>query len=331
MKRTGILLLVFTIAFAGCGKREFRTAVKPVPVEVERVRVEGYTITRPVPGYAKAKEIILKSRGGGKVEKIFRKEGDFVKKGDKIAEIGTSIFASQLKIAEVQLKNARDEFERADRLYKKSLISKSQWEKVQAAFISAQERYSIAKVNYQLSILTAPLDGYLEDFELKTGDIVTPGYPLGKVVGRYVTEVDAFLPGEKFEVSEGDELEFTDGKGKYMGKVAYISRGYVVSGNFRKLILRTPPLDIVDGSPVTVMVPIVKNKRGILVPLDAVKFTREGKSVFVVKDGKAYEVPVKTGSIVDEKIEILSGLREGDNLVVSGQQYLKTGMRVVVK
>ncbi len=328
-----VLVLIFILAMVGCGKKEYGVRTKPIPVKVWKVTEEKYSIFRPVVGYLKGEESDLTSSIGGRVERIYKKEGDRVRKGDYIAGINTSLFEARLKMAESQLNNSRDEFERIDNLYKKGLVSKSQWEKAKLALTMAELQKKVAEKNYRLSFVVAPIDGYVDFFQLKSGEVVSPGRILGKVVDDKSFEVDAYLPVEGISIARGDTVKIRWSKGVLEGVVTYISTSYMPGRNFRKMVIKVkrPYRGLVSGAAATVMVPVVKDKVGILVPLDSVKFMKEGKSVFIVEEGKAREIPVVTGDIVGEKIEILDGLKTGELLVVEGQHYLKTGVEVLVK
>jgi multidrug efflux pump subunit AcrA (membrane-fusion protein) len=66
----------------------------------------------------------------------------------------------------------------------------------------------------------------------------------------------------------------------------------------------------------------------VLIPQEAIVRIYHHTFVFVVKDGQAKKVKVKTGEIVGNKIIIQEGLSGGEKLVVKGQQYLKDGEKV---
>jgi multidrug efflux pump subunit AcrA (membrane-fusion protein) len=67
------------------------------------------------------------------------------------------------------------------------------------------------------------------------------------------------------------------------------------------------------------------------IPVSAVRNSSEGKTVFLIKDQDARAVPVQTGRQWGETIEILSGLNEGDRIVLDPSPELKAGARVKIK
>ncbi|WP_165452570.1 efflux RND transporter periplasmic adaptor subunit [Paenibacillus thalictri] len=74
-----------------------------------------------------------------------------------------------------------------------------------------------------------------------------------------------------------------------------------------------------------------EGRKAIMIPADAVLSQPSGNAVFIVKDGKASKVAVKVGTLTSSKFEIVSGLKEGDELVVKGQELLsdKAAVQVV--
>lgn len=73
-----------------------------------------------------------------------------------------------------------------------------------------------------------------------------------------------------------------------------------------------------------------EGRQAIMVPADAVVSQPSGNAVFIVKDGRAQKVLVKTGTLTSAQIEIVSGLKEGDELVVRGQELLSDNVPVQV-
>jgi len=76
---------------------------------------------------------------------------------------------------------------------------------------------------------------------------------------------------------------------------------------------------------------LVQRDNTLLIPEEAV-MEREGeKQVFVVRDARAHLQRISTGLENDNLVEVLSGLKEGEAVVISGQSNLKDGDKVVVK
>ena len=72
------------------------------------------------------------------------------------------------------------------------------------------------------------------------------------------------------------------------------------------------------------------SNRALLIPTQSVVSDMEGKSVWVVKDGKAKTVPVETFQRTENQIEVLSGLSIGDTVLVSGLMQVREGIPVTL-
>lgn len=68
-----------------------------------------------------------------------------------------------------------------------------------------------------------------------------------------------------------------------------------------------------------------KNPKAVTIPVNAIQNAENGKYVIAVIGGKAQRVMIKTGRTIEGKTEILSGLKEGDKVVVNGGDELNEG------
>jgi membrane fusion protein (multidrug efflux system) len=73
---------------------------------------------------------------------------------------------------------------------------------------------------------------------------------------------------------------------------------------------------------------VATRENAMLIPFDAVIQSESGKNVYIVEGGKALRKDIKTGYLEGAVIEVFSGIKEGEDLVVLGQQRLKDGAKV---
>ena len=74
-----------------------------------------------------------------------------------------------------------------------------------------------------------------------------------------------------------------------------------------------------------------KHPQAIQIPLDAVSRLEESQYVYVVKDGKAHQVPVELGARAENRVEVVKGLAGDEQLIVSGKDLVSEGVPVQVQ
>ena len=144
----------------------------------------------------------------GKVVFVGPREGDFVKKGEKLAaidpldyQLGVSAATAQLEQAKVSLRRAEEEYGRMKFLYDLNSLAPNDFEKFKAALDSAGEQVRQAKANDELAkkrlsdaTLVAPIDGYIDMRGIEPGETASPGRPVFRIVRLDPVEVNVGVP-----------------------------------------------------------------------------------------------------------------------------------------
>jgi len=327
-----LLFLIVSTITVSCKKEKVKGEVVKIPVKTMLVKKEKYSLKEPVYGIAKGDVFVLRALVNGKVEGVFYKEGDFVKKDSVIMKIGTSIATINLNNAKIKFNETERDFNRNKKMFDKGLISRSVFEKSKLMYDIDKNHLELAKEAYSNTFVKAPFSGYLEEFDHKNGEMLGAGSPLGKIAEAFANKVEGSLPLAFSGKFEGQFIKIKIRDKTYTGKIRYISKDFITGTKFKKIIIDIEKRDkVVPGVDVLLELNIGADKNGILLPLNVVQFTDKGKKVFTVSNGIARSNIVNVGSIVNEKIEILSGLKEGDKVVFTGQQYLSNGSEIVEK
>ena len=283
-------------------------------------------------------EVHLASSSPGKIERISVEIGDRVKKGDILVQMDRT----QLYQAMVNLKNTETDFMRLDTLNKVGSISKQQYDQMKA-------RYEIAKSNVEFlqenTTLRATFDGmisgkYYEEGELYSG---APNTPAGKAAILSIVQIDPlkvvvnisenYFPFVKTGVDASVTNDLYPEK-TIIGKVLRVyptidpsTRSFTCEikiDNANKL-LRPGMFCRVSMN--------LGEEIALVVPAIAV-LKMQGSNeryVFLEEDGMARRITVTLGKRFDDKLEVKSEeIREGSNLIVSGQARLVEGAPVKV-
>jgi RND family efflux transporter MFP subunit len=299
----------------------------------------------------------LKSRGSaaimpqveGHVTRIFVRSGARVPAGAPLMQIDPAkqqAAVSSLddtraaRLADVEY--ARQQYERVKGLYASGITSKQDLDQAKTALDAAQAglRSAEAQVREQQAQLryytvTAPVGGVIGDIPVRVGDRVTVSTLLTTVDSPGLLEAYIAVPVERAaQLRPGLPVRIVDGS----GNVAAESRITFVSSE-------------VDDQTQTVLVKAGVENRGTLRPAQFARArvvwgTRQGLVVpvlavsrvsgqyfaFVAEDDKgqlvARQRPVQVGEIVGNDYVVLSGIKPGDRVIVSGTQFLRDGAPV---
>lgn len=338
----GLIAVAAFVTYSRAGKDKLEAAVTTAVVEKRDMGslVQATGIIKPKVGA----EVKVGARITGKVEHLYANIGDRVKKGQVLVRLEQDDLkarADQAEAAYLEVLAAFDkaklDLERDKPLAKEGYISQQNIDALQNAYDMAKARVMKAKAdqNYakaQLSYatITAPIGGTIASVTTQQGETVAAGLSaptfitiidLNKLeVNAYVDETDVG------KIGVGQEALFTVdtfADRDFKGKVTAIYPRAVLQENVVNYItlisIENSEGKLKPDMTANVTITLKKKKDVLVVPGAAV--VREGGKKYVLlpaKDGKATRKEVKTGWKEGTYIEITSGLKEGDVVVVSG-------------
>ncbi len=201
----------------------------------------------------------------------------------------------------------------------------------------AQARSALnqAKLNLRDAFVRAPISGIIQTRTVQTGQYVQTGTVLATLVRRdplllrfKVPERDAarIKPGQeaRFRVRE-DSREFTAKVVHVAESADDVSRLVDVTANINDPSDRT----LRPGSFAEITVPVSSSREAAVIPVSAVRPSERGFIAFVVEGDKAVERILTLGmKSADGQVEVLSGLKVGEILVIRGSEALQNGVTV---
>jgi len=282
-------------------------------------------------------EVHLAPSSPGRIEKINVDISDNVSKGQVVAIMDRT----NLETARINLMKLETDYKRLDTLKKTKSIADQQYDQVKSAYDLAKNSYQFLLENTQLK---APFSGvvsgkYFEDGEIYSGSpIASVGKPailsivqineLKALIGISASYFPAINKGMKADI-RCDIVPDKVFKGE-------IFRIYPTIDNTTKTFtvevkIQNSNLKLRPGMFSKIELNLGKGK-AILVPSIAlIKQTGTNDMyIYLNKNGKATKILVKTGRMIDDKIEILDGLAEGDEIVVVGQNKLENEMPITI-
>ena len=363
--------IIFTAAFLllGCGekiepgnvKTSIKESVKATVVSAKLIRQPS--IYESV-GTVSAKIVsTISSKLMGTVKEVFVREGDKVKKGDRLAIIDDRQTAAMLRQSKAALAEARRAetaasagadlaiatYARYQNLMKDESASpqefdeiKSRYQQAQAGLAAATQRVkqaeaglSSAAASANDAVIVSPYDGTIREKMVDVGDLAAPGSPMFLIenTGSYV--VDLALPEQYIHtVGLGQEVTVTVSalnNKTFTGSVQEIFPAADVK-NRSFLIKVKLPVDPRLRSGMFARVSIPVGESGLLlIPLTAVIHSGQLTGIYIVDDTQTAKFRlIRTGRTFGESIEVLSGIKQGDRYVTAPPPTLINGMKVGV-
>ncbi len=345
MKRHYIYMLFATIMLAGCGETKNKTSEKEgvetvLPSQVNEVTVmtlKKGTFNQELVSNGKvtaSQYADLSFRITSEpVSHIYVKNGDYVKKGQKIAELNLFTLKNSLEKAEMALRQS--ELEMKDVLIGQGFSPDRKQEiprdiinlaKVKSGYGQSLAAFEMAKYELEQAVITAPFDGVIANLESRSFNRPDGSRPFCRVIGNSGMEISfKVLESELPLVNRGDKVNFTPFVGissSYSGIVSEINPLVDKNGLVSVRAKVNGGAKLFDGMNVQVNV-----KRSVhnqfVVPKTAVVLRTGKQVIFTLKDGKAIWNYINTGlENMTEYTVSGDGIEEGVQIIVTGNVNL---------
>lgn len=341
MNRKGIALIATLLAAVSCGNFGSKKAETPAPAAPAEIvpNVEiAVAEARLVPQesvYASTVEAYavnnIMPQSGGRIRKINVEVGDYVQKGQVLAEMDRL----QLDQLELQVKNDEIEYERLKSLYEEGGVSKSDFETAELGYKVRKSNYNNVKEN---TILRSPITGYVSARNFDKGDMFGMSAPIFTV--QQVVPVKLLVgvsESEYTKVKKGDKVSLTvdaiPGK-TFQGKIERLYPTIDAATHTFKAEVVVPNADRVLRPGMYARVTVnFGDRRSVIVP-DKCLVKQEGtgtRFIYVLnEDSTVSYLPVTVGRHMGAEYEIVAGLQDGQKVIVKGQAALKDGVKVNV-
>lgn len=334
-----IIYVAAAVMAVSCGNSNSKTAEQPQTAEVRLPNVaimaasykdvpQSDVYTANVEAYAKNN---IAPQSASRIQKIYVEVGDFVRAGQIVAKMDeVSLNQSKLSMANDSL-----EYSRIKKLYEQGGVSKSDFDAMELKYNVTRSQYQNLLEN---TILRSPVSGVITARNYDQGDMYS-GSPI--YVVEQITPVKLYVGISEMDytrVKKNDTVTLTadalPGK-TFTGRIARIYPTIDAATHTFTAEVNVANGDrlLRPGMYARVTVNFGSN-HSIVVPDDCVvKQQGSGvRSVFVLQaDNTVKEVVVTLGRHFGTEYEILSGVAEGDKVVVKGQASLKNGSKVNVQ
>ena len=340
-------LLATSVTLTGCIDAEATDTkaeqkdevVVSIPVEATPVTMGDISSSYQTTAILEAKEeAFVVARASGIVEHIFVEEGDYVEKGQVLAQLDKKRYEFNLSKARADLTGIEKELSKIKKVYSSKLVSDDTFDKLTAQYEAAKAVLALAELDLKETTITAPISGYIAERNAKVGNL-TESFQRERmfhIVQQKALQGIVYLPES--------EMASISAKQNASLKIAALGNA-TVSGYVERI---SPVVDATTGTfKVTLTVPNTTGRlkagmfsevsidydthaNATLLPRKALLTIDDQTSVFVVEEGVAKKLDVTTGFENGEFIEITNGLTGSETVVTVGHHNLKDASPVEI-
>ncbi len=320
----------------------------PPPAAVTTVVVKSQTwqpVLSSVGSLKAVNGVVLSTDLAGIVAEIAFESGAPVKKGDLIVKLDTQQEDAQLRSAIAKLSLSKTDLTRKQDLIAKKALAQSEIDTAESQLLQMEASVEEMKALVARKKITAPFDGLVGIRQVNLGQYLQPGAAIVPVESLDPIYVEFSLPQQQLEsIALGKKLRVgasgVAGK-NFEGEITAIdsridetTRNITIQGT-----IKNPDHELRPGMFVSVEV-LLPAKDGVLaIPTSAIAYAPYGDSVYVIHDatgadgkaGKAVQQQfVKLGPKRGDQVSVLSGVKEGDEIVSSAVFKLRPNAPVQV-
>lgn len=343
------------LTLSGCGRDETAeaaaNAARDAVMTVTSTPLERVELTRTlsINGSVHAwQDVIIASEVGGyRVAEVLVDVGDHVKKGQPLVTLSTALLEAEvatkeatLKQREAELMNAEAALERGKSLAAMNLLSKSDLDRLTSEQLASRSRLEAARADLETSQLrlkftnvVAPDDGVITSRTVTVGQIAQAGGEMLRLLrnGRIEwrgeapeTRLNELQAGQSVRVFTADGIPFN-------GTVRVVAPTISTNDRTALVYVDLPADDRLRPGMFARGEIAIGTGPAYMVPLESVVSSDGYSYVFVLGEGNVVaRRRIETGAVHEDTIEVVSGVEEGERIVVKGAGFLKDGDRVSV-
>ena len=277
--------------------------------------------------------ILVSAESMGVVTSVFVKEGQSVKKGQVLAQIDNKITLRSIDEVKSGLQLATTIYEKQKNLWDQKIGTEVQFLQAKNNKENLEKRLATLNEQLDMSRIKTPINGTVEQVNVKIGQNAAPGAPAFRVINTadlkivasvseaYVTNIKN---GDKVKVSFPDLNKEIEAHVTFVGRnINPLSRSFPVEINLPSLTELRPSM--------TAVLRVIFNTepQALCVPINVVQEINGKKIVYVAEmDGQqlvARRKEIEVGGVYDNLAEVKSGLKPGDKVITVGYQGLNDG------
>jgi RND family efflux transporter MFP subunit len=338
------LVLALAVLGAGYGLFGKDTSYAEAPKDEAPVPVSSVTIApkaidavvSAVGTLSSRNSSLLSSKIMGKVVALNAKEGDYVSQGKLLLRIESGEISAQVFQAQAAYNNAKLQYDRIKRLFDEKAATQMEMDQATLGLESANAGLNGAKAMESYTIIKAPISGQIIAKHINLGEMALPGQPLVKIEDNRNLRLEVTVREQ--------ELRYIQ-----TGKPVIVQIDALPGRDIRGTVAQVVPVSDVRTHSFTVKIDIPSDKslitgmygkalfsigrrEAIVVPKTAIVELSGISGVYIISaGGSAVFQMVQLGDVSGDSVEAVTGLKAGDQVIVSRHETRLDGRKVVSK
>ncbi len=308
-----------------------------IPVTATQVNNEDVNDSILATGNLEAdKNLTFLSETQGRVVRIYKETGDFVRKGQIIASIDNELQRSETVVAQANYIQEKKDLSRYARLNKGEAITKHQYEQASLGVKKAKADLITIRKQLRNTTIIAPISGTISNDDLVIGTLLSPGSKICDITD--ISRLKLLV-----KVTESEVLRLNKGERALIKLNALPTASFY--GNIKSIgvkaddalrydveitINKNPGQRLKAGMYANAIFIPKTHGRAMMLDRNAIIGSLQNPSVYVIKNNMVYERPIIIGRIIEDKVEVLKGLSESDLVVSNGQTNLSEGAKIKI-
>jgi membrane fusion protein (multidrug efflux system) len=329
----GTIILISACSDDGPPRKNNKGGSNVFPVRVVVISPSPISSTYDATGtFEPNEQVYLTAERAGRLERLSFEEGSIVGKNTPVAYIEDDEINSQINTLQVQLSNAKTNFNRAKKLKAIEAVSQEELDNLEFEINRISSQIDELEIIRSKSIIRTPFAGKLGFREISPGAYVSPGQNIVELVDFHPLKATFNIP-EKYvaQVNERDTVLISVRNNEQIRvpitrispRIDPASRAFTA-----RALVDNPDGKILPGSFANIEVPVYNNPKALLVPAEAIIQKLGGEELFLVKDGKAKATKVEVGIRNENFVEVKEGIERGDSVIITGLLSLTNGVAV---
>ncbi len=261
----------------------------------------------------------VSSQVPGRVVKIWVEAGTKIKPGQPLVTLSAAEYQARLNQAQAHLTKVAADYKRYKFLFKQGAVSPQEFDAMVARYKTARAQVAEAATLKGYTVVRAPESAVVAERKVAVGDLAQPGQALLSLYNPNLLQIEGEVNDSyREQVKLGEAARVRVPAVNYQGELPLAEIFPISATGSRTFKVRTRIMSnplLVPGMFARLALPLTPT-RGILIPREAVHRVGQLTMVKVVVAGAAHLRQVKLGRQVDEKVEVLAGLKPGDRILL---------------
>jgi RND family efflux transporter MFP subunit len=308
--------------------------VRTKDVAVINIAPQKFDYIVQTQGMVESKDNILVSpKSAGAIAAVYVTEGQAVVKGQVLAQIENAITQHSIEEAKSSLVLATTVYDRQKSLWDQKIGTEIQFLQAKNNKESLEKRLATLNEQLDMSRIKSPINGTIDEVNVKIGESASPGYPVFRVINTEDLKIKAKI-SEAYvtDIKKGNTVQvvFPDLGKTIDARVSFVGRNIdVLSRSFPIEVELPGSADLRPSMTAVLRIVFKTQPQALCVPINLVQDINGQKVVYALESDGTHTVArkkvIEIGGVYDNLAEVKSGLQAGDKVISVGYQGLNDG------